>query len=156
MTTWPDRTPPRGDDRKAVAAPLPWLLRRVNQRYRAAMAAGLADAGLGDLPQPGYWALMALHRGVAEASQLVTEMGVSKQAVSKLVDTLVANDYVERKPHGADRRRIELRLTDKGRKAVKVVTAAASATERRLVAELGSESFALLTRLLEQLAGEVP
>jgi DNA-binding MarR family transcriptional regulator len=128
----------------------------VNQRYRAAIAAALADAGLGDLPQPGFWALMALARGATEAGQLVIEMGVSKQAVSKLVDTLVATGFVDRAPHGADRRRIELTLTDKGREAAKVVTGAVSATERKLVAKLGPESFALLTRLLEQLAGEVP
>jgi DNA-binding MarR family transcriptional regulator len=143
---------PSRREHKAPDTPLPWLLRRINQRYRAGMAAALADAGIGDLPQPGFWALMALARGVTDAGQLVNAMGVSKQAVSKLVDTLVANGFVDRQPHRADRRRIELILTAKGRKAVKVITSAVSATERKLVAQLGADSFALLTRLLEQLA----
>jgi DNA-binding MarR family transcriptional regulator len=133
---------------------MPWPVRRVNQRYRAEIAARLADAGLGDLPQPGYWALMALDHGVHQAGQLATEMGVSKQAVSRLVDALVSADYVTRRPDQTDRRKTELVLSAKGRKAVNVITAGARATERTFVAKLGAESFAQLISMLQQLTRE--
>jgi DNA-binding MarR family transcriptional regulator len=134
--------------------PLPWLLRRVNQRYRAEIAGRLAAAQLGDLPQPGTWALMAIARGEAEPNQLMARMGVSKQAISKLVDRLVASDFVERTPNRTDRRRTDLTLTDKGREAVRVMTTAVGATEEAIVTEVGADSFADLTRMLAQLAGE--
>lgn len=134
--------------------PLPWLLRRVNQRYRSEAAAQLADAGLADLPQPGYWALMALARGADGAAQLVAEMGVSKQAVSKLVDNLASGGFIERKPNHADRRRTELALTPRGREAVEVIASSVQETERRMVAKLGEEPFAELTRVLHELATE--
>jgi DNA-binding MarR family transcriptional regulator len=132
--------------------PLPWMLRRVNQRYRTAAQARLTESGLGDLPQPGYWALTVLSRGDTEAGRLMEEMGVSKQAVSKLVDILVAAGFVERRANDEDRRRTDLLLTAKGRKAVGVIKEAARSIEDSFVAELGAKRFADLVRMLSQLA----
>lgn len=133
-------------------APLPWLLRRTNQRYRAAIRDRLAEREFEDLPQPGYWALMILAQGATDATQLIAEMDVSKQAVSKLVDTLVNGGFVDRKPNDADRRRTDLLLTAKGRRAAKVISDAGRATEKALIAELGAERFAELVQMLAQLA----
>jgi DNA-binding MarR family transcriptional regulator len=124
----------------------------VNQEYRNAVRAKLTERGLRDLPQPGLWALTALARGVHDASQLMVEMGVTKQAVSKLVDSLVTAGYVDRKSNEADRRRSNLRLTAKGRKAVGIIESAVRATERRFVAEVGVESFDELRQALDRLA----
>ena len=65
---------------------LPWLLRRVNQRYLAAVRGRLEESGFEGLPQPGYWALTIMARGGSDASVLRDQMGVSKQAVSKLIE----------------------------------------------------------------------
>lgn len=132
---------------------MPWLLRRVIRRYRVETADRLAAAGLGDLPQPGIWALAAIDAGVREPGHLATRMGVSKQAVSKLVDRLVADGFVRRTAVRADRRRTGLALTAKGSRAVRVIDAAVRATEQAMASELGAEPFTQLTRLLEQLAG---
>src|SRR5207302_543468 len=112
----------------------------------------LTEGGLGDLPQPGYWALTALAGGARDASHLMIEMGVTKQAVSKLVDTLVTAGYVDRKSNQADRRRSDLRLTPKGRKAVSIIESAVKATERGFIADVGAESFGQLRQALDQLA----
>ncbi len=133
---------------------LPWLLRRSNQRYRAAIRQRLEENGYEALPQPGFWALMSLARGATDASQLIREMGISKQAVSKLVDALVTAGLVERKPNEADRRRTDLLLTRKGRRASTIIGEAVQATEDTFVAELGAERFTDLVRTLEQLAGQ--
>ena len=144
----------RASGRRAEAAtlPLPWLLRRVNQRYRAEIRAHLDAAGLSDLPQPGFWALMALARGTRDASQLVSDMGVTKQAVSKLVDNLAVAGFVERQPSGVDRRRSDLLLTSKGENAVTVMATAIDATERAFADELGSTRLAQLHETLERLS----
>jgi DNA-binding MarR family transcriptional regulator len=156
MTSSASGTRGQGPGEGAAPLPLPWLLRRVNQRYRAEIAERLAASDLGDLPQPGTWALMALARGESEPNQLGARMGISKQAVSKLVDRLVAGDFVERTPNRTDRRRTDLTLTTRGRKAVRVITASVGATEEAIVTELGAESFADLNRILAQLAGQEP
>jgi DNA-binding MarR family transcriptional regulator len=131
---------------------MPWLLRQVNQRYRDAIAARLAEAGFGDLPQRGYWALAALVGEADDASQLVSEMGVTKQTVSKLVDMLVASEFIDRQTNPTDRRRTTLTLAAKGRKAVAVIEQAVQATEREFTAQLGAASLEKLTRMLGQIA----
>jgi DNA-binding MarR family transcriptional regulator len=80
------------------------------------------------------------------------EMGVTKQAVSKLVDTLVTAGYVDRKSNQADRRRSDLHLTTKGRKAARIIESAVKSTERGFIADVGAESFGQLRQALDQLA----
>jgi DNA-binding MarR family transcriptional regulator len=80
------------------------------------------------------------------------EMGVSKQAVSKLVDTLVTAGYVDRKSNQADRRRSDLHLTKKGRRAARIIESAVKTTERGFIADVGAESFGQLRQALDQLA----
>jgi DNA-binding MarR family transcriptional regulator len=140
-----------GQDPVATTLPLPWLLRRANQRYRAAIRERMAERGFEGLPQPGFWALMILARGGTDASQLIKEMGVSKQAVSKLVEDLVMGGFVDRSPNATDRRRTDLRLSAKGRRAAEVIGDAVQATEAAFVSELGSEQFAELVQILMQL-----
>lgn len=137
--------------RPARERPIPWLLRGVNQQYRHSVAAKLKQAGFMDLPQPGYWALMSLATGARDAGQLIDEMGVSKQAVSKLADALVEAGFVDRKTNDLDRRKTDLLLTAKGRKAASIIMSAVRVTERTFVAELGRESFGQLRDMLEVL-----
>jgi DNA-binding MarR family transcriptional regulator len=132
------------------AAPLPWLLRRANQRYRAAIRDRLIECGFEGMPQPGYWALMVLARGGTDASQVIREMGVSKQAVSRLVDALVTMGFVDRRPNPADRRRSELRLSEMGRRAAEVIGEAVRTTEESFISELGEKRFKDLTQMLTQ------
>ncbi len=141
-----------GKGKPQPRSPVPWLLRRLNQRYRDATATALAEVGFEELPQRGYWALMALAAGANDAGQLVSEMGVTKQAVSKVVDILVASDFVDRRTNRVDRRRTELTLTAKGRKAVAVIERAVRATEQVFVAENDAATFDEFTRTLARLA----
>ena len=126
----------------------PWLLRRVNQRYRAGMAEALTAAGFDDLSQPGYWALGGIGAGALDASDLVTQMGISKQAVSKLVDALVASNYLERRENEADRRRTNLVLTERGQRAAAMISKSVAKTEAAMAKELGAEGLAEFRRLL--------
>jgi DNA-binding MarR family transcriptional regulator len=124
----------------------------VNQRYCHVITVQLIAAGFDDLPRRGYWALTALAGSTDDASQLVGQMGVTKQAISTLVDILVASVFIDRDTNPADRRWTVLRLTAKGRMAVAVIEQAVQATEREFAAELGAAPVAELTRMLGQLA----
>jgi DNA-binding MarR family transcriptional regulator len=132
---------------------MPWLLRRVSQRYRNATTAALAVAGFADLSQRGYWALTALAGGASDASQLVDLLGVTKQAVSKVINVVVMSGFVDRETDPLDRRRTLLQLTSKGAKAVAVIEEAVQATEQELANELGPAALEDLTRMLAQLVG---
>src|ERR1700733_15240508 len=86
---------------------LSWLLRRAVRRYAAPVAEALDSAGFGDLPQRGVSAGGALAQPKPGLSgrDPVTRMGISNQAISQLVESLVTLGYVARRPARDDRRR---------------------------------------------------
>ena len=65
----------------------------------------------------------AIDRTGAPLSQIITELGVSKQAAGQLVDTLVARGYLDRAPDPDDRRRLTITLTERGHAAAEVRSA---------------------------------
>jgi DNA-binding MarR family transcriptional regulator len=65
-------------------------------------------------------------------------MGVSKQAVSQLLDTLVERGYVERALDPLDRRRTKLKLTRRGVRVASLCRGAVDRVERQLVKKLGA------------------
>lgn len=140
------------DDPREWRRATPWLLRRVNQRYRAAVAARLAEEELDGLARPGYWLLMALAAGATDAAGLVGPMGVTKQAVSKTVDSLVSGGFVLRRANEADRRRTDLVLTSKGMKTVEVIRAALAEAERGFLGEVGAPAWETTVATLRTLA----
>ncbi|WP_421107829.1 MarR family winged helix-turn-helix transcriptional regulator [Streptomyces sp. NEAU-S77] len=76
--------------------------------------AELARQGHPDV-RPAYgFALQAIGRGGATASELGRLLGVSKQAAGKTVDRLVALGYAVRADDPADARRKVIRLTPHG------------------------------------------
>jgi len=65
--------------------------------------------------RPAYgFAMQAIGRNGATASELGRRLGISKQAAGKTVDRLAALGYVERVDDEADGRRKLLRLTPRG------------------------------------------
>src|ERR1700748_1997683 len=82
---------------------LPALLRAARGAYGNAIRKELAAAGFDDIPRNGPFVLGGVgNRGVA-AGDLVRALGVSKQAASQLVDTLVLRGYLERHANADDR-----------------------------------------------------
>jgi DNA-binding MarR family transcriptional regulator len=76
--------------------------------------AELARQGHPDV-RPAYgFAMQAIGRDGATASELGRRLGVSKQAAGKTVDRLVELGYAERSADAADARRKVVRLTPRG------------------------------------------
>jgi DNA-binding MarR family transcriptional regulator len=132
---------------------LVWMLRRAARRFAGAMATALSAAGSGDLTPRGTWAVHTLHEGDRSAGELVEAMQISKQAVSTLVEDLVAKGYVERFPDDGDRRRTILRLTDRGVAAARVIEQNCLSVESEIEADLGTEEVSRLRRVLTTLGG---
>jgi DNA-binding MarR family transcriptional regulator len=153
--TPPVRLPASGPNLPPARHPqaLSWLLRRAVRRYAAPVSEALAAGGFGDLPQRGVWAVSALARAEPGLSgrDLVARMGISKQAVSQLVETLVTLGYVAR--HGAanDRRRTLLHLTARGRGAARIIDATVAEMEETMASAIGRERLQELHRVLVEL-----
>jgi DNA-binding MarR family transcriptional regulator len=62
----------------------------------------------------------------------VRELGISKQAASQLIDTLVVRGYLERQTNAEDRRRVSIDITDRGRAAAAVVRAGVQSIDEEL------------------------
>jgi DNA-binding MarR family transcriptional regulator len=116
----------------ANEVPIPALLRAARGAYGHAVRARLAAAGFEDLPGNGPYVLggMANHGGAA--GDLIRQLGVSKQAASQLIDTLVLRGYLDRTVNADDRRRMTIELTDRGRAAAEAVRAGVVAVDEEL------------------------
>ncbi len=134
--TAPDGATPDGATPDGAApgdeASIPALLRGARGSYAHTIAAYLAEAGCEDLPQNGPFVLggMASHR--ASAVDMIRGLGVTRQAASQLIDTLVVRGYLSREVNPADRRRLNIELTDRGRGAAEAIAAAIGQVDEEL------------------------
>lgn len=108
-------------------ASLPALLRAARTTYAVVVREALTAAGFDDLPRNGPYVIGAIARAGAPLSQIIKELGVTKQAAGQLVDTLVGRGYLDRSVDTEDRRRLTVTLTGRGRAAA---AASRSAVER--------------------------
>jgi DNA-binding MarR family transcriptional regulator len=106
------------DASAAGALATPTLMRAARGAYASAIRAQLYAAGLDDLPRNGLFILAGIDDAGGPRQDLPSALGVSKQAVSQLIDVLVNRGYVERGADAQDRRRITLELTERGHQAV--------------------------------------
>ena len=97
------------------------------------------------------------------AGDLIRQLGVTKQAASQLIDTLVVRGYVDRRINPDDRRRMTIELTDRGRAAAVAIREGVEAVDAELAglispAELDGLRAGLvaLTRIRERLEDESP
>ncbi|MGN6555811.1 MAG: MarR family winged helix-turn-helix transcriptional regulator [Verrucomicrobiota bacterium] len=105
------------------------------------------DAGV--TPQQ-HQALLAVKgfpgRDHVSVGELAQRLQLRHHSVVGLVDRLVTERLVARKASSEDRRRVEIRLTNKGERVLEKLSAAHREQLRRIVPELG--------RLMQSLGGE--
>ena len=99
----------------------PTLMRLARGAYAQAIRAQLDQIGVDDLPRNGAFILAGIDVPGGPRPDLVRELGVTKQAVSQLIDVLAARGYLERGADSGDRRRVALELTGRGREVVEAV-----------------------------------
>ncbi|RKS75585.1 DNA-binding MarR family transcriptional regulator [Motilibacter peucedani] len=80
--------------------------------------------------------------GPATATQVAAELGVSQQAVSKVLKELMALGHVELVADDADRRSRPVRLTTRGREAVHRARAVRADIDARVAGEVGTDELA--------------
>jgi DNA-binding MarR family transcriptional regulator len=130
------------------AVSIPVLLRHARTAYGAAMRKALEAADFGDVPANGMYVIGGMARGEGSLSltQLVGELGVSKQAAGQLVDTLVLRGYLQRAVDEEDRRKISITLTPRGFAAAEAQMAGRMQVDEKLVACVGAECVSQMRR----------
>ena len=119
--------------------------------YRAVadrLGRDMQRAGLADM-KPSYgFVIRAVAAEEPTINRLAELLEVTKQAASRLADEVEAAGFIERVPDREDRRRLNLRLTAKGKKVRRRALATSAAMERELEAQLGPEAVAHLRAAL--------
>jgi DNA-binding MarR family transcriptional regulator len=136
----------------ANQASIPALLRAARGTYAQEIGAHLAAAGFEDLPRNGPFVLGGMANWGGSASDMTRALGVTKQAASQLIDTLVLRGYLTREVNQSDRRRMTIALTDRGRAAAGVVGVAVAEVDARLAQMISPEQMAGLRAGLTALA----
>src|SRR5919198_1895962 len=110
----------------------------VRTRIRDDLAArGFDDIGAAHLAVFQY----PSPRGV-RVTALAERSGMSRQAITYLIDELETRGYLERSPDPSDRRASLVDLTPRGEQAVRAIRASVRSLEREWERELGHARFA--------------
>lgn len=126
--------------------PVPQLMREARDVYRDAVREALDGARCDDIPRNAVFVLAGFDRRAPERAfspqaDVVASLGLSKQMASQLIDTLVLREYLERRNDPVDRRRMEVRLTDRGRSAAIAIHTAIDAIDATIGQLVTAEEF---------------
>jgi DNA-binding MarR family transcriptional regulator len=102
--------------------------------------------------------LGVVDHGPCTVAAVARTMGLARQSVQRTADLLAADGLVAYEDNPADRRAMLVRLTPRGRKALRTIEAAQQAWAARLGEALGAPAVgracALLERLEQALVGD--
>ena len=130
----------------------PTLMRAARGAYARSIRAQLHAIGVDDLPRNGAFILAGIDTAGGPRQDLPGELGVTKQAVSQVVDALVTRGYLNRDTDAGDRRRISLELTDRGRQVVEAVVRGVDLVDEQLLERVSAGQVGAMRSALLALA----
>jgi DNA-binding MarR family transcriptional regulator/catechol 2,3-dioxygenase-like lactoylglutathione lyase family enzyme len=130
----------------------PTLMRAARGAYAQSIRAQLHAIGVDDLPRNGAFILAGIDPAGGPRGDLPTGLGISKQAVSQVIDILVGRGYLTRRPDPDDRRRISLELTGRGQEIVEAVLYGVEEVDQRLLERVSAEQYQAMRLVLATLA----
>lgn len=136
------------DDPGAVEFATPTLMRSARGAYARSIRAQLHAIGIDDLPRNGAFILAGIDTTGGPRGDLPADLGVTKQAVSQVIDTLVNRGYLTRSPDPDDRRRISLELTERGQQVVDAVSHGIEAVDFQLQERVSPEQIEAMRSVL--------
>ncbi|MDR7002560.1 MarR family transcriptional regulator [Neobacillus niacini] len=114
----------------------------------------LSELGFGDIrPAHGFMFKHIIPNG-ATGIELAEHLGITKQAVSKMVDYLEKSDYVIRQTHPTDKRGKIIVLTERGWLVMKAKEEIIAEIEQRWIENIGTERMQKLKEDLTKLVYE--
>jgi DNA-binding MarR family transcriptional regulator/catechol 2,3-dioxygenase-like lactoylglutathione lyase family enzyme len=140
------------DDADRLNYATPTLMRAARGAYAQSIRARLYAIGVDDLPRNGVFVLAGIDPAGGPRQDLPTGLGVSKQAVSQVIDVLVNRGYLTRSPDPGDRRRISLELTGRGQEAVDAALHGVEDVDQRLLERVSADQIEAMRMVLATLA----
>jgi len=134
----------------APKLPLPALLTQVRDIALGGLHRQLADEGFEGIRYVHGSVFRNIDAEGARLTTLAERAGLTKQAISELVDELEDHGYLERVVDTADRRAKIIRLTDQGRTAQAAAGRILAGLEQRWARLLGRDQVTMLRHALEQ------
>jgi DNA-binding MarR family transcriptional regulator len=140
----PDRRKPIS----ALESHLGYWLRFVSNQTSHAFARKVLKTGV----TVAEWVVLRqLHDQEFKPSTLAERLGMTRGAISKLADRLVAKGLVARRPGGADGRSQALTLTAKGRALVPRLAALADQNDQEFFGHLGRQTRAAIEAAMKEI-----
>lgn len=113
----------------------------------------LARLGFDDVRPAHDFALHSILAGADSASELGRAMAVTKQAAAKTIAVLEERGYLVRESDPVDRRRVRLRVTDRGHQMLREGEAVFDRLRGRWEEQVGADAVAALETTLRDLVG---
>jgi DNA-binding MarR family transcriptional regulator len=130
------------------------LLAIARLRWLHRMRIALAERGFDDFRRgDGAWVRILGEQpcGLGEMAEFI---GISPQAVTKMADSLERRGYVERRDDDADRRRVVLHLTNRGREYQEAVVEVVTSLDETFRASVGPADLEAAFRVLHVAIGD--
>jgi MarR family transcriptional regulator, temperature-dependent positive regulator of motility len=127
------------------------LLQRPARYFEVVLIERQHASGYTDLTVPHTAVFSVIDLAGTPIGVLARRAGVTKQAMSQVVEDLVAKGYAERREDPNDRRSRLVILTEKGLQAIRSARRHIQDIERDYSRELGSEQFETLCDLLRKI-----
>lgn len=139
------------EDSWYAAVGIPGLMRAARGSYASVITAVLAEAGFDDLPRNGVFSLaLLIHTG--DLTHLSDGLGVRKQAMGDLIDTMVMRGYISRSAPAGDAGHPVLTATARGEAAEEIAAEVTAKVNARVREQLGEDGFAAFRQGLLLLA----
>lgn len=116
--------------------------------------AELAERGYEDVRTVHEFALTAIRSGAGSVSELGRRLSITKQSAGKIVAVLEERGYVTREPDPVDRRRMRLRVTDRGHAMMRAGQEIFDDLRRSWEDQVGAETLKTVEDALRRLLGD--
>ena len=126
----------------------PTLMRAARGAYARSIRAQLHSIGIDDLPRNGAFLLAGIDTTRGPRQDLPSDLGVSKQAVSQVIEILVSRGYLTRHADPGDRRRVVLELTGSGQEVVAAIERGVDSVDHRLAERVPADQIAAMRSAL--------
>lgn len=114
----------------------------------------LARRGYDDVRPVHDFALHSILSGAENASELGRAMSVTKQAAARTITILEERGYVAREPDATDRRKMRLKVTDRGLALLREGETIFDEMRDELEREVGAQALAETENVLRALVGD--
>ena len=127
------------------------MLLKLERQFTRQVLQRLASDGIEDITLRHFVIIPYIdHKGI-RAVDIARQVGISKQAVSKLVDELVQKGYLDLKPDPADGRAHLISMSEKGGEFLKLAIKYTQQVEKKWEQQVGENEFKIMKAAMSTL-----